>query len=71
MVYQLKTKKNSSNFLKNSNDTKKEEKSDSNLYLKNSHWRFLDRLAEEKGVSRNQVAREIMDSVMKESDTDV
>ena len=60
-VYQL--QKDREVFYKKS--VGEEEKSDHNVYLKNSHWTFLDSLADSHGISRNQALRNILDEVMK------
>jgi len=44
-----------------------EEKIGKNLYLKKSHFDFLDHLAEQKDVSRNQALRDILDREMGDS----
>jgi len=63
-VYKLK-KNTTKSFLSSSGES--EEKSDHNVYLKISHWNFLDSLAENQGKSRNQVLRDILDREIKES----
>lgn len=62
-MYQLKQNTTNS-FLTDSVKDQEEEKIGKNLYLKKSHFSFLDRLAEEKGVSRNQALRDILDREM-------
>ncbi|MDY6769130.1 MAG: hypothetical protein SVW02_03435 [Candidatus Nanohaloarchaea archaeon] len=47
-----------------------QEKEDHNVYLKMIHWEFLDRRAEERGVSRNQVLRDILDTQLVEDGAD-
>jgi len=60
-MYQL--QKNREVFYKKS--VGEEEKSDHNVYLKDSHWSFLDHLADSHDISRNQALRNILDEVMK------
>jgi len=63
IVYQLKTNCTDS-FLTSSVQDQEEEKIGKNLYLKKSHFDFLDHLAEQKDVSRNQALRDILDQEM-------
>jgi len=65
-MYQLQTSKNSSNFLKNDSD--QDEKVGKNLYLKKSHFDFLDSQAEDKNCSRNQALRDILDREMEKGE---
>ncbi|MFB6159211.1 MAG: hypothetical protein ABEJ95_06175 [Candidatus Nanohalobium sp.] len=44
--------------------TSKQEKTAHNVYLAESHWSALDREAEKRGISRNAVLRNILDSVL-------
>jgi hypothetical protein len=62
-MYQL--KKNTTNGLLN-NSVEREEKRGHNVYLKASHWDFLDAEAERINDSRNQALRNILDQVMEE-----
>ena len=58
-VYELRTK--SDNLLEKYSGTKQgEEKHQKGVYLLNWQWNFLDELAEQKGKSRNQVLRDIL-----------
>jgi len=59
-MYQLRN--NSELFYKK--EVGEESKSDHNVYLKDSHWSFLDTLADSHGISRNQALRNILDQVM-------
>jgi predicted DNA-binding ribbon-helix-helix protein len=61
-MYQLQTSKNSCNFLKNS--SVQEEKSGKNIYLNQYHWDKISEIAEERGVSRNQAFRDILDEFL-------
>lgn len=63
IVYQLKTNCTDS-FLTASVQDQEEEKIGKNLYLKKSHFDFLDHLADQKDVSRNQALRDILDKEM-------
>lgn len=67
-VYQLNTSKVSQNLLlKYSGQCDKiDEKIGKNMYLKRSHYRFLDDLADHRDVSRNQALRDILDKEMSE-----
>jgi len=65
-MYQLKTNCTDS-FLTSSVQDQEEEKIGKNLYLKKSHFDFLDHLAEQKDVSRNQALRDILDREMGDS----
>lgn len=65
LMYQL--RKNTTSYFINDSD-QKEEKIGKNLYLKKSHFHFLDSRAEEKGVSRNQALRDILDSIMEDDE---
>ena len=62
-MYKLKTNCTDS-FLFSSVQDQDEEKIGKNLYLKKSHFDFLDHLAEQKDVSRNQALRDILDQEM-------
>ena len=62
-MYQLRENTTSS-FLFDSVQDQEEEKIGKNLYLKKSHFDFLDHLAEQKDVSRNQALRDILDQEM-------
>jgi len=61
------TKNTTSSFLFDSVQDQEEEKIGKNLYLKKSHFDFLDHLAEQKDVSRNQALRDILDKEMGDS----
>lgn len=65
MVYQLQASKNSSNFLKK--PLGEDEKRDENVYLNSYHWDFLEELAEEQDISRNEALRRVLDTVIKET----
>lgn len=58
VTYQL--RKNTVEGLLNSNG-RSEEKESNNVYLKESHWKGLDKEAEKRGISRNQLLRNILD----------
>lgn len=63
LTYTLRKNTNKS-FLNSSGES--EEKEDHNVYLKKKHWNFLDSLAEDRNVSRNQVLRDILSRVLEE-----
>jgi hypothetical protein len=65
-VYQLK-KNTNSDLINPLGEDQEDEKRDHNVYLKASHWNFLDAKAEAKGVSRNQVLRTLLDQVIGDS----
>lgn len=44
------------------------EKESHNVYLAQSHWTLLDKLAEEHGVSRNEVLRRILSAVQEHTE---
>lgn len=68
-MYQL--KKNTDNLLKNSFGAEDEEKRAHNLYLKDSHWKALDKVAEEHGISRNEAARRIFSQFLQKLEGDI
>jgi len=45
-------------------DSVQEEKSGKNIYLKQYHWDKISEIAEERGVSRNQAFRDILDEFL-------
>lgn len=65
-VYQL--KKNTVEGILKSSDTNSE-KSYCNVYLYDFQWDALDRLADKKGKSRNQILREILQEHFHEAET--
>jgi len=65
-LYKLQDNIKENSLINSLGESGSEEKIDHNLYLKRSHWEFLDRLADLRGVSRNQVARDLLDSIMEE-----
>lgn len=67
LMYQL--RRNTDNVLdKNFGGSNCEEKESSNVYLTTSQWEMLDKIAEEKGISRNKALRRILEEVKKEAD---
>ena len=59
-MYELKT--NRDNLLEKYSGTKKpENKRQKGIYLQNWQWKALDKLAEDKGKSRNQVLRDLLE----------
>lgn len=56
-MYQL--RKNTRKGLLNSSD-RKQEKSQSDVYLFNRQWNRLDQIAEEKSISRNEALRRVL-----------
>lgn len=57
IMYRL--RKNTRNSLLNSSD-RKQEKSQSDVYLFNRQWDRLDQIAEEKSISRNEALRRVL-----------
>lgn len=57
IMYRL--RKNTRNGLLNSSD-RKQEKSQSDVYLFNRQWDRLDQIAEEKSISRNEALRRVL-----------
>lgn len=60
LMYEL--KKNQENLLDKYTGTSEEEKLQKGVNLLESQWELLDKLAEDKGKSRNQVLRDILES---------
>lgn len=66
-MYQL--RKDTDNILdKDFGETSSEEKKSSNVYLTTSQWEMLDKIAEEKGISRNKALRKILKEIEEEVD---
>jgi hypothetical protein len=60
-MHKLSDKVTTDSFLSTLGESEElEECEDQNIYIKKKHWRFLDKLAENK-KSRNQVIRDILE----------
>lgn len=66
-----KLKKNCDNLLDKSFGSDEGEKVNRSVYLTSAQWRFLEDLAEEENVSRNEVLRQLLSEIREEIETGV